>query len=161
MPAQIVEKRPQDGRRGIWHDALMETTSVERQRQDEQVAAQHARALATGERRALSRTVDGRLHSYAEDEVGFVRAGSGAIATSAAGMARLAAVFALIDAFSIFLFLAPTFDGGGDPLWGALLLTAGGAAGLVYASRLARAEARAKRIRQERGVPEPSSRQLD
>lgn len=40
-------------------------------------------------------------------------------------------------------------------------MSGGGIAGLVYAARLALAEGRARRIRRERGLPDPSPRQLD
>lgn len=50
---------------------------------------------------------------------------------------------------------------GQDPLWAARVLTVGGIAGLVYAVRLALSEFRARRVRRERGVPDPSPRQLN
>ena len=43
----------------------------------------------------------------------------------------------------------------------ALLLTAAGMGGAVYAVRMAAVAAKAKRLRAERGIPEPSARQLD
>ena len=128
---------------------------------DEQTRALHEQAVAAGEKRLLTRTVDGgRLHSYAADEIGFARAGSGPIVTTAPGMLLLGLFFAAVTAFSIFLIVAPAAHGQ-DPLWGALVLTIGGIAGLVYAVRLARSEFRARRIRRERGVPDPSPRQLN
>ena len=128
---------------------------------DEQTRALHEQAVAAGEKRLLTRTVDGgRLHSYAADEIGFARAGSGPIVTTAPGMLLLGLFFAAVTAFSIFLIVAPAANGQ-DPLWGALVLTIGGIAGLVYAVRLARSEFRARRIRRERGVPDPSPRQLN
>ena len=128
---------------------------------DEQTRALHEQAVAAGEKRLLTRTVDGgRLHSYAADEIGFARAGSGPIVTTAPGMLLLGLFFAAVTAFSIFLIVAPAANGQ-DPLWGALVLTIGGIAGLVYAVRLARSEFRARRIRRERGVPDPSPRQMN
>jgi hypothetical protein len=103
---------------------------------------------------------DGRLHSYAADEVGFARAGSGRIVTTAPGMLMLGICCAAVTAFSIFLIAAPTASGQ-DPLWGALVLTVGGTAGLVYAVRLAYSERRARMIRRARNIPEPSPRQLN
>ena len=48
--------------------------------EDEQTRALHEQAVAAGEKRLLTRTMDGgRLHSYAADEIGFARAGSGPI----------------------------------------------------------------------------------
>ena len=132
-----------------------------RRSEDEPTRALHEQAVAAGEKRLLTRTVDGgRLHSYAADEIGFARAGSGPIVTTAPGMLLLGLFFAAVTAFSIFLIAAPAANGQ-DPLWGALVLTIGGIAGLVYAARLARSEFRARRIRRERGVPDPSPRQLN
>ena len=132
-----------------------------RRHEDEQTRAWHEQAVAAGEKRLLTRTMDdGRLHSYAADEIGFARAGSGPIVTTAPGMLVLGVVFAAMTAFSIFLVIAPTANGQ-DPLWGALVLTIGGIAGLVYALRLAVSEFRARRLRRERGIPDPSPRQLN
>jgi hypothetical protein len=50
---------------------------------------------------------------------------------------------------------------GQDPLWGALILTVAGAAGVLYAARMAGVAAKAKRLRAERGIPEPTARQFD
>ena len=134
--------------------------SLEQQRRDEHTRAQHHAAVAEGERRVLMRTKLGELHSYAHDEYGFVRGGSSATVSSAFGLVVLTAFFSAITAFSVLLVIAPTSDGD-DPLWGALVLTLGGVAGLVYAGRLARSELRARRIRRERGIPDPSSAQND
>lgn len=132
-----------------------------RRRADEQTRAGHEVAVAAGEKRLLARTMDGgRLHSYAADEIGFARTGSGPIATTAPGMLVLGVFFAAVTAFSLFLIAAPVADGQ-DPLWGALVLTIGGIAGAVYTVRLALAEFRARRIRRERGIPDPSPRQLN
>ena len=132
-----------------------------RRHEDEQTRAWHEHAIAAGEKRLLTRTMDGgQLHSYAADEVGFARAGSGPIVTTAPGMLVLGVVFAAVTAFSAFLFAAPTADGQ-DPLWGALVLTIGGIAGLVFAVRLALSEFRARRVRRDRGIPDPSPRQLN
>jgi hypothetical protein len=128
--------------------------------QDNQERARHDQALAAGEKRVLSRTMEGRLYSYARDEIGFARAGSGPIATSTVGMVVLAVVFAAFTVLSVLLIAAPASQGQ-DPLWGALCLAFGGLEGTIYASRLAVAEFRAKRIRRERGIPEPSPRQLN
>ncbi|HEX9226053.1 MAG TPA: hypothetical protein VF885_05295 [Arthrobacter sp.] len=65
-----------------------------------------------------------------------------------------------MTAFSIFLVAAPTANGE-DRLWRALVLTIGGIAGLDYAARLALSEFRARKIRPERGIPDPSPRQLN
>lgn len=132
-----------------------------RGREDKRTRALHEQAVAAGEKRLLTRTMDGgRLHSYAADEVGFARAGSGPIVTTAPGMLMLGIFFAAVTAFSLFLIAAPTANGQ-DPLWGALVLAVGGIAGLAYAARLAYSELRARKIRRARGIPEPSPRQLN
>ena len=132
-----------------------------RRYEDEQTRAIHEQAVAAGEKRLLTRTMDrGTLHSYAADEIGFARAGSGPIATTAPGMLALGVFFAAVTAFSIFLIAAPAVNGQ-DPVWGALVLTVGGIAGVVYAVRLALSEFRARKIRRQRGVPDPSPRQLN
>ena len=133
---------------------------AEGRRRDDDMRERHEQAVAAGEKRVLSRTMEGRLYSYARDEIGFARAGSGPIVTSAVGMVVLGVVFVAFTVLSVFLVAAPTAQGQ-DPLWGALFLTFGGLAGTIYASRLAVAEFRAKRIRRERGIPEPSPRQLN
>lgn len=133
---------------------------AEGRRRDDEIRERHDQAVAAGEKRVLSRTMEGRLYSYARDEIGFARAGSGPIVTSAVGMVVLASVFAAFTVLSVLLIAAPTTQGQ-DPLWGALFLTFGGLAGTIYASRLAVAEFRAKRVRRERGIPEPSPRQLN
>lgn len=138
----------------------MPKDAADRQHDDE-VRSRHDRAVAAGEKRLLTRTQDrGRLHSYAADEIGFARAGSGPIVTSAFGMVVLAVVFAAVVVFSLVLVAAPASHGE-SPLWGALVLTVIGAAGVLYAARLAISEFKARRIRRERGLPEPSPRQLD
>jgi hypothetical protein len=136
-------------------------TDTDNHQHDEEIRARHERAVAAGEKRFLTRTMDhGRLHSYAADEIGFARAGSGPIVATASGMVLLAAVFAAVTVFSIFLVAAPT-SRGESPLWGALVLTVIGASGVLYAVRLAVSEFKARRIRRERGLPEPSPRQLN
>lgn len=131
-----------------------------RQARDAEMNAWHEQAVAGGQKRILSRTVNGDLYSYARDELGFARAGSGAIVTSWWGMWVLAVVFAGITVFSVVLVFVPTGQGQ-DPLWGALVLTLLGLGGVAYASRLAVRERNAKRLRRERQVPEPSPRQLN
>ena len=133
---------------------------AEGRRRDDDMRERHEQAVAAGEKRVLSRTMEGRLYSYARDEIGFARAGSGPIVTSAVGMVVLGVVFVAFTVLSVFLVAAPTAQGQ-DPLWGALFLTFGWHAGTIYSVRLATAEFRAKRIRRERGIPEPSPRQLN
>ena len=129
-------------------------TEASRQQRDAAARAWHERATANGEERLLARTVGGELHSYAPDEVGFARTGLGPKLGSALGMAVLAAVFAALTVLSIVMLVSPIADGE-SPFWGALVLTVGAVAGLVYAARLALKERAATKLRRERGVPEP------
>ncbi|VXB69945.1 conserved hypothetical protein [Arthrobacter sp. 9AX] len=127
---------------------------------DDQVRAYHDQALARGDKRFLFRTVDGRLHSYAKDELGVVTASSHPQVRSAGGFLVLAVFFAALAAFSLLLVTGPT-SRGQDPLWGALILTVAGAGGVLYAVRMAGVASKAKRLRAERGIPEPTARQFD
>lgn len=127
---------------------------------DEEMRRWHDQALASGQRRVLSRTVSGELHSYARDEIGIVTASSHPALRSAAGFIVMAVFFAALAAFSILLVAGPTSQGR-DPMWGALILTAAGMGGVVYASRLAGVAAKAKRLRAERGIPEATAQQID
>lgn len=127
---------------------------------DDQVRTFHEQALARGEKRVLLRTVDGALHSYAKDELGVVTASSHPQVRSAGGFLVMAVFFAALAVFSIMLVAGPT-SRGQDPLWGALILTAAGAAGVLYAARMAGVAAKAKRLRVELGIPEPTARQFD
>jgi hypothetical protein len=127
---------------------------------DDQIRAHHEYALSRGEKRVLFRTVDGSLHSYAKDELGVVTASSRPQVRSAVGFLVMAVVFAALAAFSILLVAGPT-SRGQAPMWSALFLTAAGLGGAVYALRMAQVASRAKRLRAERGVPEPTARQFD
>ena len=127
---------------------------------DKEVRASHDQALARGEKRVLFRTTEGRLHSYSKDEIGIVTASSHPTVRSAVGFALMAVFFAVVAVFSVLLLAGPV-NQGKDPLWGALILIAAGVGGALYAARLAGTAARAKRLRRERAIPEPSGRQFD
>jgi hypothetical protein len=127
---------------------------------DDQVRAYHEQAVARGDKRVLFRTVEGRLHSYARDELGVVTASSHPQVRSAGGFLVMAGFFAAVAVFSVLLVAGPT-SRGQDPLWGALILTVAGIGGVLYAARMARVASRAKRLRAERGIPEPTARQFD
>lgn len=127
---------------------------------DDQVRADHNQAVAHGEKRVLFRTVNGDLYSYAKDELGVVNASSHPQVKSAGGFVVMAAFFAAVAVFSIFLVSGPTTRGD-DPLWGALFLTVAGVGGVLYSLRMAKVASRAKRLRAERGIPEPTARQFD
>jgi hypothetical protein len=66
---------------------------------DDQVRAEHEQALARGEKRVLFRTVEGRLYSYAKDELGVVTASSHPQVRSVVGFLVLAVVFAGVAVF--------------------------------------------------------------
>lgn len=115
---------------------------------------------AHNDQRILHRTVTGELYSYTREELGVVTASSHPQVRSATGFLVLAVVFAAVAVFSVRLVSGPT-SRGEDPMWSALFLTLLGSAGAVYAVRMAKVASRAKRLRTERGLPEPSARQLD
>ncbi|WP_104042577.1 hypothetical protein [Arthrobacter sp. ZGTC412] len=127
---------------------------------DDQVRTFHEQALARGEKRVLFRTVDGALHSYAQDELGVVTASSHPQVRSAGGFLVMAVFLAALSVFSVLLVAGPT-SRGQDPMWGALILTVAGAGGVLYAARMAGVAAKAKRLRAERGIPEPTAKQFD
>jgi hypothetical protein len=138
----------------------MQFDHAERFRRDEKMRQWHDQALAAGQQRVLARSTTGELHSYAKDELGVVTASSHPQVRSAGGFLMMAAVFAAVAVFSIFLVAGPT-SRGQDPMWGALFLTAAGLGGALYAIRMAKVASRAKRLRAERGIPEPTARQFD
>jgi len=127
---------------------------------EDQIRFNHDQAVARGEKRVLFRTVDGRLHSYARDELGVVTASSHPQVRSAGGFVAMAVFFAALAVFSVLLVAGPT-SRGQDPMWGALVLTVAGVGGVLYAARMAGVAAKAKRLRAERGIPEPTARQFD
>ncbi|OAE02609.1 hypothetical protein [Arthrobacter sp. OY3WO11] len=120
----------------------------------------HDVAAAKSDGPILHPTATGGLHSYSREELGVVTASSHPQVRSAAGFLVLAVVFAAVAVFSLLLVAGPT-SRGEDPMWSALFLTLLGSAGALYAVRMARVASRAKRLRAERRLPEPSSRQLD
>jgi hypothetical protein len=89
-----------------------------------------------------------------------VTASSQAQVRSAVGFLVMAVFFAAVAVFSILLVAGPTSTGQ-DPLWSALFLTAAGVSGTLYAIRMAKVASAAKRLRAERGVPEPTAKQFD
>ncbi|MCU1516612.1 MAG: hypothetical protein JWQ75_1333 [Pseudarthrobacter sp.] len=120
----------------------------------------HEMRTAKNAERILHPTVTGELHSYSREELGIVTASSHAQVRSAIGFLVMAVFLAAVAVFSILLVAGPT-SRGQDPMWSALFLTVLGVAGAVYAVRMAKVASRAKRLRTERGLPEPSARQLD
>lgn len=122
--------------------------------------ARHAAATAKHGERIVHRTVAGELHSYSREELGVVTASSHPQVRSARGFLVMAVFFAAAAVFSIMIFAGPTARGQ-DPFWGALVLTVAAIGGVVYAARLAAMASKARRLRAERGIPEPTARQFD
>ncbi|WP_251046547.1 hypothetical protein [Arthrobacter sp. ISL-85] len=116
-------------------------------------------AAGENEKRILYRTVTRELHSYSREELGIVAASSHPQVRAAVGFLVMAVFLAAVAVFSILLVAGPT-SRGEDPMWSALVLTAAGVAGCLYALRMAKVASMAKRLRSQRGIPEPSARQL-
>ena len=128
-----------------------------RRHEDEQTRAWHEHAVAAGEKRLLTRTLDGgRLHSYAADEIGFSPGRGQVQVRSWCGMGILTVVMGLLVMLSLVILLAPV-GRNEQPFWGALFLTALGGFGAWYTFGMARGEYRAKKLRQGRRVPEPGA----
>ncbi|MHC6230133.1 hypothetical protein ACX5I6_10645 [Arthrobacter sp. MMS24-T111] len=71
-------------------------------------------------------------------------------------MGILTGVLVLLAILSLVILLRPLADGG-QPFWGALVLTAFGIFGAWYTVRMAREEYRARKLRKERHAPEPGA----
>lgn len=128
----------------------------ERERRNDQVYSEHKEALARGEKRVLRKTDTGELHSYPADEIGFSPGRGQVQVRSWWGMGILTAVLGVLVALSLVLLLGPVGTGG-QPFWGALILTAFGGLGAWYTFGMARDEYRAKKLREERHAPEPGA----
>ncbi|MEU6661125.1 hypothetical protein [Streptomyces sp. NPDC046821] len=125
----------------------------DRERRNAEVVREHKAALARGEKRYLRTTKDGELHSYASDEIGF-SPGSGTPQVSTWwGMGIIFCVMVAIALGTLVVLLLPVT--GGSPPWGILFVTAFAGLGAWYTFGLARDEYRAKKLRTERGTPEP------
>jgi hypothetical protein len=127
--------------------------------QDEEVWQWHKQALAAGQRRVLSRTMTGELHSYAKDEIGFRRNGPGNGVSTLRG---LLVVTAVMTAFGIMTtaMAAGAWSPDGKPAWGFLMLSAFAAAMVWWGLHCAVSEIKAKKIRKQRGLPTPSGAPL-
>lgn len=132
------------------------TFDRERERRNDDVYAEHKAALARGEKRVLRRTETGELHSYPSDEIGFSPGRGQVQVRSWWGMGILTVVMGVLVVLSLAILLAPV-GRGGQPFWGALILTALGALGFWYTFGMARDEYRAKKLREARGAPEPGA----
>ncbi len=121
-------------------------------------AQEHGAAIRRGEKRTVLRTKDGGLYSYAPDELGFRRDGFIQVRTWW-GVGIIALIMLAGLALSVYLFVEPGLaDGkpGWTPYWGALWLSAVAIILLTVSLRYMVRELRARRIRRERGVPEPA-----
>jgi hypothetical protein len=128
----------------------------EAERRNDAVYAEHKAALARGEKRVLRKTHAGELHSYPADEIGFSPGRGQAQVRTWWGMGILTALMALLFVTSWWILLVP-LAAGGQPFWGALVLTVFGGLGAWYTFGMARAEYQAKKLRKERGAPEPGA----
>jgi len=132
------------------------TFDRERERRNDAVHAEHKAALARGEKRVLRTTSTGELHSYPADEIGFSPGRGHVQVQTWWGMGILTGVMVLLTVLSLVILLRPLPDGG-QPFWGALVLTAFGIFGAWYTFGMARDEYRAKKLRKERHAPEPGA----
>lgn len=126
------------------------------ERHNDAVYAEHKAAVAAGEKRVLSKTSTGELHSYPADEIGFLPGRGQAQVSTWWGMGILAVVAGLLTVFSVVILLAPLGQGQ-SPMWGGLFLTAFAGAITLYMVTLSRQEYRATQLRKLRGSPKPSS----
>ncbi|MFF2654229.1 hypothetical protein [Streptomyces sp. NPDC058045] len=129
----------------------------DRKHRNDEVYAEHRAALARGEKRILQSTTNGELHSYREDEIGFL-AGSGTPQVRTWwGMGILFCLMVVLGLGTLVVVFLPLASGGSAP-WGVLFVTV--FAGLLgwYFFGLARDEYRATKIRRSRGTPDPGDR---
>lgn len=129
---------------------------LDEEQRDDAVYAEHKAALARGEKRVLRKTTTGQLHSYPGDEIGFSPGRGQAQVRTWWGMGILTGVMVLLALLSLVILLRPLPDGG-QPFWGALLLTAFSLFGAWYTLGMARDEYRAKKLRRKRHAPEPGA----
>lgn len=127
----------------------------EREARDAATRAEHEHAVAAGESRTLRRAKTGELHSYASDEVPIALKAGGPSVISWWGMSILALFAASMTVFSVVLFVASIRSG--EPVWSTLLLILLASLFTIYATYLARREWVARKLRRQRGVPDPGS----
>lgn len=137
----------------------MFSSNPERSARDEEMWQWHRQALAAGQRRVLSRTMSGELYSYAKDEIGFRRNGPGNGVSTLWGLIVVTAVMAAFGIMTIVM-ASGVLSPGGKPAWGFLVLTVFAAAMVWWGLHCAISEIKAKKIREQRGVPTPSGAPL-
>lgn len=128
----------------------------DQEQRNDAVYAEHKAALARGGKRVLRRTTTGELHSYPGDEIGFSPGRGHVQVQTWWGMGILTGAMVLLALLSLVMLLRPLPDGG-QPFWGALVLTAFSVFGARYTFGMARDEYRAKKLRKERHAPEPGA----
>lgn len=125
---------------------------------DAGVRAEHGAALERGEVRHLFRTVDGALHSYAPEELGFPPEGAphrNRPASWRMGLMILSVHVGFI-VLGLAAFLLPMRDGVMPNWWLlAFVVIAFGSTGYTT-FRYTREHYRAEKLRKERGVPTPA-----
>lgn len=137
----------------------MFNNNPERAARDEEMWQWHKQALAAGQRRVLSRTMSGELYSYAKDEIGFRRNGPGNGVSTLRGLIVVTAVMAAFGILTAVMAVG-VWSPDGEPAWGFLVLTLFAAAMVWWGVRCAISEIKAKKIREQRGVPTPSGAPL-
>ena len=138
----------------------MSSDDSDRDRRDQRTRDEHSAARVRGERRYLSRTVEGELYSYAADEFGVVGGpmGGNIQVRTLPGFVvvmSLGWLFVLGTLFETFVYAPFVQPRDGRPAWPVLIAT--GVAGLVAwaGTHYVATELRARRVRRARGIPEP------
>lgn len=129
----------------------------DRKQRNDEVYAEHKAALARDEKRILQTTTAGELHSYREDEIGFLAGRGTPQVRTWWGMGILFWLMVLLGLGTLVVVLLPLARGGSAP-WGVLFVTV--LAGLLgwFFFGLARDEYRATKVRRSRGTPDPGER---
>ena len=139
---------------------MTEDEQTAKLKRDEATRSWHEAAIARGEKRFLSRTskeTNYELHSYLPDEIGFSRQASGVVVTSTWGMFTLAALMVIASVAAIVMMFIAAADG--EQWWGGLFQMVMGAFGAWAGFHYAMKDVKAKKVRRERGVPDPSPNQ--
>ncbi len=103
--------------------------------------------------------MSGELYSYAKDEIGFRRNGPGNGVSTLWGLIVVTAVMAAFGMMTIVMAVG-IWSPDGEPAWGFLVLTLFAAAMVWWGLRCAMSEIKARKIREQRGVPTPSGAPL-
>ncbi|SEB75379.1 hypothetical protein [Arthrobacter woluwensis] len=131
--------------------------SNDRERHNDEVIREHKAALARGEKRVLRHTKDQGLRSYPADEIGFSPGRGHPQVSTWWGMGILFTFMVLLGLGTLVVLFVVLANGGPAP-WGILVVTAFAALLSWYFFGMARDEYRARKLRRNRGTPEPSDR---